>query len=427
MNDRIAGGVNWHAVYCGATCYPLNIREDGLDGLANLLIQEKITVLNLYVTAFRHFVDTLTGAEKFPNLRLIRLGAEPVYKRDVELYRRHFSPDCLLANLLGTTETGLICEYFVNRETQIDGSLVPVGYPVPDKQVLLLDEHGKEIEPDQVGEIAVKSRYLSDGYWRKPELTQAKFLPDSKGGDERIYLTGDLGCMLPDGRFIHMGRRDFQVQIRGYRVEVAEIEMALVNLDAIKEAVVVAREDSRDDQRLVAYLVPVEGLSFTVSTLRRALAEVLPDYMIPSAFVTMDALPLTSSGKVNRLALPEPGTARPELGIPFAAPRTPVEDTLARIWSDVLGLDEVGIYDDFFALGGNSLLATQIISRVINTFQVRVPLIALFQSPTIADMALAIVQNMTEEAESEDIEQMLAELAELSEDEVKMRLDDEIS
>ncbi|MFC1712056.1 phosphopantetheine-binding protein, partial [Candidatus Poribacteria bacterium] len=192
----------------------------------------------------------------------------------------------------------------------------------------------------------------------------------------------------------------------------------------IKEAVVVAGEDLRGDQRLVAYLVPIEGLKPTAGTLRCTLAESLPDYMIPSAFVMMDSMPLTPSGKINRLALPDPGTARPELGNPFVEPRTAIEGTLADIWSGILGLDEVGIQDNFFDLGGNSLLATQIISRVLNTFQIRVPLRSLFRSPTVADMAVVLAQNMTENLESRDIEQILTKLEKLSEDEIKMMLDD---
>ncbi|MFC1716663.1 AMP-binding protein [Candidatus Poribacteria bacterium] len=432
IHDRLASlampGVNFrHAIFSGASCHRMDVRQEGLAGLANWLIQEEITICDFVVTAFRHFVDTLTGAEAFPRLRLIRLGSEPVYRKDVELYRRYFPPDCLLANQMATTETGTICRYYIGKETQINGSLMPAGYADPDKEVLLLDENSEKVGPGQIGEIAVKSHHLSEGYWRKPELTKARFLPDPAGGDERIYMTGDLGRMLPDGRFVHLGRKDFQVKIRGYRVEVAEIETALLNLEPIKEAVVVARADSQCDQRLIAYLVLFEGFSSTVSMLRHALAEALPDYMIPSAFVIMDALPLTLNGKINRLALPKPGTERPELDIPFAAPRTLVEGTLAEIWSGVLGLDETGIHDNFFDLGGNSLLATQIISRVINTFQMRVSLPSLFRSPTIADMAVVLARNMTENVESGDVEQILAELEKLSEDEIKMMLDDENS
>ncbi|MFC1717667.1 AMP-binding protein [Candidatus Poribacteria bacterium] len=432
IHDRLASfGLSessfWPAISNGASIHYLDIRERGLSDAAEWLIQEEITICTLVVTAFRHFVDTLMGNESFPRLRLLRLVSEPVYKRDIELYKKHFSPDCILINQMAITEAGVIARYFIDKKTQIDDAIVPVGYLTADSEVLLLNEHGKEVAPNQIGEIAVRSRYLCEGYWRRPDLTQARFLPDPDGGDKRIYMSGDLGRMLPDGRLVHLGRKDFQLKIRGHRIEVVEIEMALLDLDAIKEAVVVARDDSHSDQRLVAYLVPVENSNPTVSMLRRALAESLPDYMVPSAFVMMDALPLTPTGKLDRKSLPDPGTARPELDAAFVAPRTPSEEKLTGVWSDVLGLDEVGIHDDFFDLGGNSLLATQIISRVINTFQVRVPLSALFRSPTVADMAVVLVHNMTEKAEIADIDKILSELEKLSEDELKMMLDDESS
>ncbi|MFQ5907077.1 MAG: phosphopantetheine-binding protein, partial [bacterium] len=224
---------------------------------------------------------------------------------------------------------------------------------------------------------------------------------------------------------IHMGRKDFQVKIRGYRIEVAEIEIALFDHADIKEAVVVAREDRRGDKRLVAYLVPAGQPAPTVSELRRALAETLPDYMIPSVFVTLDALPLTPTNKIDRRALPAPGTARPELENPFVAPRTPVEQTLVNIWSQVLGLDQVGIHDNFFELGGHSLLATQITARMLNIFRVEVPLRSFFQSPTVADMAVVVVQSQIEKAGSEHIDRMLAELESLSDEEARRFLADE--
>ncbi|MFC1714055.1 AMP-binding protein [Candidatus Poribacteria bacterium] len=392
--------------------------------MADWLIHEEITIYYSVPTTFRHFIDTLTGAEEFPRLRIVSLGGEPVYRRDLELYKEHFSPDCLFLNGMGTTETGSFRRYFADKNTRIGDSNVPIGYPVAGREVLLLDENGEKLGFNQTGEIAVKGRYLSLGYWKKPDLTQARFLPDPEGGDERIYLTGDLGIMQPDGCLTHLGRKDFQVKIGGHRVEIAEIEMALLSLDVIRDAVV-AQEISHGDQRLVAYLVPVIGLAPTVSELRRSLAEMLPDYMIPSAFMMLDALPLTPTGKVDRLSLPLPGKARPDLENPFAAPRTPIAETLAGIWSQVLELDQVGIHDDFFELGGNSLLATQIISRVLNTFQVKILLRSLLQSPTVTDMAAAIAQSQAEKAEMGDIEQMLAELDKLSEDKIKTMLDDE--
>ncbi|MFC1713743.1 amino acid adenylation domain-containing protein [Candidatus Poribacteria bacterium] len=407
------------ALLNGATTFPFDIRKRGLTRMADWLAREEITLYHSVATVFRHFVGSLTGEEQFPRLRVIRLGGEPVYKRDVELYKKHFSEDCILVNGLSSTETGSMRKYFIDKETIITDARVPVGYPVENKEVLLLGDDGGKVGHKRYGEIAVKSRYTATGYWRKQEITRKAFLPDPEGGNERIYRTGDLGRMFPDGRLVHMGRSDFQIKIRGYRIEPAEIEMALLDLCEIKEAVVLAVDNLSDDQRLVAYIVPSGQSIPTATQLRRELAQKLPDYMIPSAFVIMDSLPLVANGKVNLQALPAPGTERPELDTPFAAPRTPAEMEVAGIWSDVLGLDEVGIHDSFFDLGGHSLLATQIISRVIDMFQVVVPMRSLFQSPTVADMAMIIGQNQTSKAERGGVNRILAELETLLDEQVK--------
>jgi amino acid adenylation domain-containing protein len=409
----------WRALLNGASLCPLNLKEEGLAYLAEWLIQEEISILYVGVAIFRHFIGTLTGVERFPKLRLIRLASEPVSKSDVELFERHFSTDCLLANGLAISEAGIIRECFIDKRTSIGGSMAPLGYPVEDKEILLFDEAGKEVGLNCVGEIAVKSRYLSPGYWRKPGLTLAKFLPDPNGGNEPIYLTGDLGRMLADGCLEHLGRKDFQVKIRGYTIEPAEIEMRLLDHAAIKEVVVVAREDVSGNKCLVAYIVPTGQPMPTASELRRGLAENLPDHMVPSAFVMLDALPLTPNGKVDRHVLPAPDRARPDLVNTFVAPRTPTEEVLARIWAEVLSLDRVGIHDNFLELGGHSLLATQIISRVLDRFHVGVPLRSLFETPTVADMAVVITQHQAGKAKPEEMARILAEIESLSEYEVK--------
>jgi len=300
----------------------------------------------------------------------------------------------------------------------------PVGYPVEDMEVFLIDEEGKKVGFNRVGEIAVKSRYLSPGYWRMADLTRAKFLPDPNGGDKRIYLTGDLGRMLSDGCLYHLGRKDFQVKVRGYSVEVAEIEMALLSLASIKEAVVAPWEDQSGDQRLVAYLVPNNGFASSVSQLRSFFEDRLPDYMAPSAFVFLDTLPLNPNGKLDRRALPAPAPTRPELDTLFVAPRTSVEETLVRIWAEVLGLDQVSIHDNFLDLGGHSLKATQIISRVIDRFRVELPVKSLLEAPTVAEMAVVITQNQAKKAEKEDVSRTLAELEALSDEEAQQLLAD---
>jgi acyl carrier protein len=262
-----------------------------------------------------------------------------------------------------------------------------------------LDETGREVGADQVGEIAVRSRYLALGYWRRPDLTEAAFIPDPRDGDQRLYLSGDLGMMRPDGCLVHMGRKDFQVKIRGYRVEVGEIEAALLGLDSIRAAVVVAQAGEAGEQWLVAYAVPVAGVAPTVSELRRALSQTLPDYMMPSAFVFLEALPLLPNGKIDRRTLPTPNRTRPALDVSYVAPRTPVESNLAGIWADVLNVQPIGIHDRFLELGGHSLLATQILSRVMETFGVEFSIRALFENPTVAEMAEVIARRQAAQAD----------------------------
>jgi amino acid adenylation domain-containing protein len=402
----------------GASLHPLNIVDKGIDYLAGWLIDEQITVYRSVISTFRNFASTLTAGEHFPDLRLIHVGGEAINTKDVKLFKSVFAPNCIFLPGLGITETGSVSYFFIDKSTQIAGDVVPVGYPIENKEIILFDNQGHKIGFNNIGEIAVRSQYLSPGYWNKPELTSARYLPVSDDSDERIYLTGDLGKKLPDGCLLHLGRKDFQVQIRGHRVEVAEIETVLLRIDAIKEAFVIAQDDSSGNQYLVAYLVPGILPGPTVTNLRKTLAEELPDYMIPSRFVMVDAIPLTPSGKVNRRALPLPGRIRPKLGNPYIAPRTPVEGGLVEIWDEVLGLDQVGIDDSFFDLGGNSLLAGQVISRVIHTFRVKVPLRSLFRAPTIADMATVIVQGQIAKAESQEIDNFLAELEALSDEEV---------
>jgi amino acid adenylation domain-containing protein len=410
------------ALLNGAALYPLDIRKEGLAKLANFLIQEEITFYHSVPTVFRNFVATLTGKEKFLGLRLIRFGGERVLARDVELYNKHFPNECLLYTGMGATETGHVCQYFIDKQTQIAGSVVPAGYPVEDKEILLLDDAGEEIGFNRVGEIAVRSRYLSLGYWQNPDLTQAVFLPDPRDGGKRIYRTGDLGRMRPDGCLEHLGRKDFQVKIRGYRIEVAEIEMALLDLPEVEEAIVLAREDHPGDQRLVGYLVPRNQFALSVSKLRSFLKDRLPDYMVPSAFVMLNAMPLTPNGKVDRRSLPDPGMAKPELDTPFVAPRTPVEEELAQIWGEVMGIDHVGIRDNFLELGGHSLKATQIISRVINRFRVELPVKSLLEAPTVAEMAAVIAEHKGKKLGQTEMESILTELESLTEEEAERLL-----
>jgi len=415
------------ALLNGASLYPVDVKKDGLTHLADWLNHHQITIYRSFSTLFRHFIDTLDGDQQFPKLRLLYLCGEPVYRRDLELYKKQFSPDCIFVNGIGSTECLTYRWNLMDKKIQVNDNNVPVGYPLEDIEVLLLDDDGKEVAFNEIGEMSVRSRYLSPGYWRRPELSQVKFLSDPNGGDERIYRTGDLGLILDDGCLVHMGRKDFQVKIRGYRIEVGEIEAALLNIDNIKEAVVILREDRPRDRYLAAYIVPSRQPALSITALRHALAEKLPGYMVPSAFIILDALPLLPNGKLDRQRLPYPDSSRPNLDTPFIVPETSVEQALAKIWAEVLNVNHVGAHDNFFDLGGHSLAATRIVSRVIKHFQVDLPLQSLFQSPTVAEMATVIAEHQGKKLDQKELGDILVKLESLTEEEAERVLSESVS
>jgi acyl carrier protein len=308
--------------------------------------------------------------------------------------------------------------FFLDKETEPRNNLVPVGYAVADNDILLLDDSGAQVAGDE-GEIAVRTCYVSPGYWRRPDLTADAFFADPADEKRKIYRTGDLGRMLPDGCLLHLGRKDFFVKIRGYRVELDEIEMTLMEFAGIKEVVVMALNNNSGDERLVAYVVPKTAPGPNVSEMRRFLEHKLPDYMIPTTFIALDALPLTDTLKVDRKALPKPNGLRPEIAAPYTAPRNSIEEALVKIWAEVLELDQVGVDDNFFDLGGQSLAATRVISRVAKTFPLDLPIKALFDSPTVAEMAEVIAGHQDDKSSDTELQKIFNELESLSDEEAK--------
>ena len=370
----------------GAALLPLDVKEIGVNRLARWLLEERISVCQIASPLFRKLCETLSGEERFPDLRLVRLRSEAVYKADIDLYRRHFPPTCILANGLSSSETGPLMEYVFNRESEIAGNEVPLGYALEGAEVLLLDDDGKQVGYNEVGQIVVRSRYLSEGYWRRPDLTEAKFKSDPNGGQERLYLTGDLGLMRTDGCLLYKGRKDFRAKIRGYGVEVAEVEKRLLNHPDVREAVVVAKQNRLGESYLVAYFTVQSHSAPTVSELRGFLLEKLADYMVPSAFVTLDAMPLTPNGKLDRSALPVPDSSRPELDVAYAVPRSSIEEKLVELWQEILEVRPVGIHDNFFDLGGHSLAGASLISRLNRAFGLDLAVRVLFEAPTVAQL-----------------------------------------
>lgn len=411
----------------GGSIYPYDIKETGFGELPNWLVTHEITIVRTVPTTFRDFMGTLERDQKFPSVRVLSVGGEPMLRDDLDYFNRHFLGHCVLCHALGPTECLTVCWALIPHGTHITEVKLPIGYPLKDKDVLVLDDNRRELGDGEVGELAVKSRYISLGYWRDPERTRSVFLLDPAGTAARIYLTGDLGVRRADGCLVHVGREDFQVKIRGFRIDVAEIEIALRAIEAVADAVVVGRQDEAGAQRLVAYFVPATHPPVTITKLRQSLARTLPDYMIPSSFVSMDALPQTPNGKTDRLRLPPPPRNRPDLDNPFVAPGTTTETELSTIWSEVLGIDQLGINDNFFELGGDSLLATRIITRVIKNFRADLPIRTLFDTPTIAQQAEQLLLRQTKAISAETLAKILNEVESLSDEEIHRRLTSERS
>ena len=405
-------------LFSGSAIFPFDIKKHGIQDLVRLLNTENITCYESVPSTFRYLVGELDGTIAFPLMRLIQLAGEPLYRSDVESYKNYFPDECILINRLSAGEVGNVCEFFIDKDTTIDTPLVPVGYPAEGKSVFLLNDEGTQIGPNEVGEIAVRSQLMPSGYFNKPDLTEAKYRNDPATG-EKVYLTGDLGKVSSDGLILHLGRKDNEVKIRGIKVELSGIDATLVEHEGIAEAVVLLTTDKDLGESLVAYIVPIQGKRPAVGELRQFLRRSLPDYMVPSRFMFLDSLPLTPSGKIDRSALPDPGAKRPEIDTPFVAPNNPIEEQLARIWVDVLALDEVGTDDNFFDLGGHSLAASRVVSRVIQQLQLEIPLQSLFESPTIADMAAVITAHQGKTLDDQGLTTLLNELESLSDEEAQ--------
>jgi amino acid adenylation domain-containing protein len=384
------------ALLNGATLCPMDIRDVGLRGLCERLTEERISIYHSTPTLYRHFVQALADGPAVPAVRLVVLGGEEVRREDVESYRSRFAPHCLFVNGFGPTESTVSLQYFVDKSAVVDRRSVPIGSPVAETGVLLLSRDGR---PAQVyGEIAIRSPYLALGYWRRPDLTRAAFLPDPAGGADRIYRTGDMGRLLPDGSIEFCGRRDRQVKIQGFRVELAEIEAALTQHPAVREAAATVCETEDGAQRVNVHWVAAGDPGPAPAALRAFLRERLPAHMIPSALLRVDALPLTPSGKLDRTALLALCEAEQPGREGAVGPRTPLEAQLVRIWEDLLKVRPVGIRDDFFALGGHSLLAARMVDAVERTMGRRLPLTTLLAGATVEDLARALAERESQPA-----------------------------
>ncbi|MBD2525708.1 non-ribosomal peptide synthetase [Nostoc sp. FACHB-133] len=359
----------------------------------------EVTMMDWPTSHWHQVMVELAEAEQTlpESLRVVSVGGDAVLPETLKLWQRCVkglaNPPQLL-NGYGPTETTAVATYYDLSEFIVKNPIatcVPIGTPIGNLTTYILNHHLQPVPIGVPGELHIGGLGLARGYLGRPEVTAEKFIPNpfSNEPGERLYKTGDKARYLSDGNIEFLGRIDNQVKIRGFRIEPGEIEAALSQHSDVREAAVIAREDIPGDKRLVAYFVP-NLKQPTIGELRHFLKEKLPSYMVPTAFVRLDALPLTLNGKVDRRALPAPLNTRSELEETFVAPNTPIEEKLAKIWAEVLGIEHLGVNDNFFHLGGHSLTAIQLLSRVRDVLQVELPFQSIFESPTIANFAKPI-------------------------------------
>jgi len=302
-----------------------------------------------------------------------------------------------LWNMYGPTETTIWSSVY--RVRDCNWTSAPIGRPIANTQMYVLDKNGHLVPLGVPGELHIGGDGLAYGYWKRPEMTAHKFVPDpfSRKPGTRMYKTGDLVRYLPDGNLQYLSRIDNQVKLRGFRIELGEIESVLAEHEAVRQSFAIVREDSPGNQQLVAYVLASPAAVDMPSQLRAHLSQRVPNYMVPSAIFVLESFPLTPNGKIDRRALPAPD-GNSQTATEFVAPRTQTEQALAAIWAEVLRRPAVGIHDDFFALGGHSLLATQVISRIQVRLQRELPLRTLFERPTVEQLAKAVEETVAGDA-----------------------------
>jgi amino acid adenylation domain-containing protein len=381
------------------------ISEDARRDSAELLrVLEAARVERLFLpfVALHHLAEQAVELGRAPSaLREIVTAGEQLQMTRPLTWLFQQLPGCSLHNHYGPSESHVVTAYTLEGPVESWPALPPIGRPIANSQAYVLDERLGRVSVGTVGELYLGGVCLARGYWNRPELTAERFIPDpfAREPGARLYRTGDLARYLPDGNIEFLGRADHQVKIRGFRIELGEVEVALRQHPEVREAVVVAREDSPGVKRLVAYVTGEKGAKPGPEVLRTHLKQRLPEYMVPSAVVVLEALPLSPNGKVERKALPEPGPVEREGGV--AAPRTVVEQVVASVYGQVLGVEEVGREEHFFELGGHSLLATQVVSRVRRLLGVEVKLSALFTEPTVEGFAREVERARRVEGEEE--------------------------
>jgi amino acid adenylation domain-containing protein len=388
--------------------------------LIDLIEQERITTIHFVPSMLQAFLNG-TGLDRCQGLKRVICSGEALPSDSIQKFYKRFRGE--LHNLYGPTEASIdVTSWPCPRETR--SLVVSIGKPIANTQVYILDRQMNPVPIGIPGELYLGGIGLGRGYFNRPDLTAERFVADpfSDESGRRLYRTGDLGRYLPDGNIEYLARMDDQVKIRGFRIELGEIESVLKSYPGVQQSVVVLRKDEPGHEKIVGYVVLSEKSPVTGSELRSYLKQKIPDYMVPAFVMVLEAMPLSANGKIDRRRLPRP-EATAEVSAGFVAPETSVEKKLAEMWLQVLKIDQVGIYDNFFDLGGHSLMATQIISQVRDVLQFELPLQVLFSGGfTIAALAKIIAEYQLQQVDQAEIAQMLAQLESISDEEARKLL-----
>ena len=370
-------------------------RKDPL-ALFAMIKQREVTVMDAVPSFWRNCTEVLASLDDHTRntlldnrLRLMLSASEPLLSDIPQTWMHRFAHRARHVHMFGQTETaGIVCTYEIPRNYNGEVTAIPIGRPIANTEIYILNEHSQPVPLGTPGELYIGGAGVGRGYLNRPDVSARKFIAHSINGGPtaRLYRTGDFARLTTDGVIEFAGRQDSQVKVRGFRIELGEIEATLARHPGVKNNAVVAKADSNDTKTLIAYFVARETVP-SVSELRAFLNARLPDYMVPSTFVELATLPLTANGKIDKRALPEPGKARPTLSTAYEAPSSTTEKQLEKIWANVLGSDKVGVNDDFFDLGGHSLLAIQVMARINGQFKINVPLRTLFECSTIKKLA----------------------------------------
>lgn len=388
----------------------------------------KISVLDLPTAYWHELAAELTADNlKLPDsLQLVIMGGEKALPERLASWRQSASAEIRLLNTYGPTETTIVATVCDITNTRLDSNFeVPIGRPLGEAILYVLDPAFRPVPIGVPGELYIGGAGVARGYLKRAELTAQKFVANPFGDARapRLYRTGDVVRYQADGTLEFLNRIDNQVKIRGFRVEAGEIEQAIRSHELVADAIVLVREDEAGDKRLVVYVVSTSEIYPSTTELRDHLSNRLPAYMLPSAFVMLEDFPLLPNGKIDRHALPRPEQERPSLDAAFQAPRSPLEESVAKIWCDVLKLERIGVQDNFFELGGHSLLGAKLISNLRRSLNCELSLIDVFQSPTVERLTQVIYQRQTESEAEEELGALLAELETLSDEEAQKRLE----